>query len=189
MTTTSVHNDIVSLLVEDHDEVKQLFAQIDVAPISERGALFRQLTHELVVHEIGEEEIVYPRLRQIAAAEEAVADARIAEEKEAEQLLAQLEDMDPASAEFMTKYTTLKHAVLQHATEEEKVVFPTLRANLSEQELLDLGALLKKAKAAAPTHPHPTAPHTPPGNVLAGSMAAVMDKVRDALHHDSSTAT
>jgi hypothetical protein len=33
----------------------------------------------------------------------------------------------------------------------------------------------------APTHPHPHAPSTPPGNVVAGAAASIVDKARDAL--------
>jgi hypothetical protein len=31
----------------------------------------------------------------------------------------------------------------------------------------------------APTHPHPNAPDTPPGNVVGGAAAGMLDKARD----------
>jgi hypothetical protein len=37
------------------------------------------------------------------------------------------------------------------------------------------------AKKLAPTRPHPRAPDTPPGNLLSGTVAAVMDKGRDLM--------
>jgi hypothetical protein len=40
------------------------------------------------------------------------------------------------------------------------------------------------AKKFAPTRPHPQAPNTPPGNVIAGAAAAVTDKARDMLKRD-----
>jgi hypothetical protein len=43
-----------------------------------------------------------------------------------------------------------------------------------------MGQAMEKAKALAPTHPHPKAPNEPPGNIVAGLGAAVIDKVRDA---------
>jgi hypothetical protein len=46
---------------------------------------------------------------------------------------------------------------------------------------MQLGEKMVKAKAMAPTHPHPHAPNTPPGNIMAGPMAAMADKVRDFL--------
>jgi hypothetical protein len=44
-----------------------------------------------------------------------------------------------------------------------------------------MGAKLAAAKKMAPTHPHPKAPNTPPGNIVGGVAAKVMDKARDAL--------
>jgi len=39
---------------------------------------------------------------------------------------------------------------------------------------------MEKAKAFAPTRPHPRAPDEPPGNVVAGA-AAVVDRGRDLV--------
>jgi hypothetical protein len=44
-----------------------------------------------------------------------------------------------------------------------------------------LGERYKQAKAAAPTHPHPHAPDTPPANVVSGPVTALADRVRDAI--------
>jgi hypothetical protein len=51
---------------------------------------------------------------------------------------------------------------------------------MTKTRLNELGTAMNKAKKAAPTRPHPNAPSTPPGNVVAGTVAAVVDKVRDA---------
>jgi len=40
---------------------------------------------------------------------------------------------------------------------------------------------MQAAKKIAPTRPHPRAPDEPPANLLAGGVAAVMDRGRDAL--------
>jgi hypothetical protein len=65
--------------------------------------------------------------------------------------------------------------------EEENELFPEMRAAVSEDQLRAMGAEIAAAKKMAPTHPHPNAPSTPPGNIVAGAAAAVMDKVRDAV--------
>jgi hypothetical protein len=36
------------------------------------------------------------------------------------------------------------------------------------------------AKKVAPTHPHPHAPNSPPGNLAVGPVLALVDRVRDA---------
>jgi hypothetical protein len=35
-------------------------------------------------------------------------------------------------------------------------------------------------KKTAPTHPHPRSPDEPPGNIIAGAGAALMDRALDA---------
>ena len=63
-------------------------------------------------------------------------------------------------------------------------MFPKLQASVSKAELQEMGGKLAAAKKMAPTHPHPNAPNTPPGNLVGGVAAAVMDKARDALKRD-----
>ena len=64
------------------------------------------------------------------------------------------------------------------------VLFPKLRASVGSVELREMGGKLASAKRMAPTHPHPNVPNTPPGNIVGGAAAAVMDKARDALRGD-----
>jgi hypothetical protein len=95
-------------------------------------------------------------------------------------MLASMEKLDPASEEFAQKLSQLRDDVLEHAQAEEQNIFPLLRALEHEEERAELGARYEKAKASAPTHPHPNAPDTPPGNTILGPIAAFADKVRDA---------
>jgi len=74
-----------------------------------------------------------------------------------------------------------RDAVRQHVAEEEGPggILAGLRAAMSRSELADLGAQLRRAKRAAPTHPHPNAPDSPPANMVVGTAAAAVDRVRD----------
>jgi hypothetical protein len=58
-------------------------------------------------------------------------------------------------------------------------IFPLLRALEGDEKLLEMGAKYERAKSNAPTHPHPHAPNTPPGNKILGPIAALFDKARD----------
>jgi hypothetical protein len=58
---------------------------------------------------------------------------------------------------------------------------PKIRKALSPADLRDLGEQMAKAKEVAPTHPHPRAPDEPPGNLVAGAAAAVVDRGRDLV--------
>lgn len=179
MSTAPTPDGIVELLMEDHRLVEQRLKEFDSAGASSRGELFWKLTNDLVRHEVAEELVVYPRLRDLPGGG-AIADARIGEQSEAEEQLAKMEKMDAESPEFVPELATLKVAVLKHAKAEEETAFALLRTGVSPEEQIELGMRYVKAKEAAPTHPHPHAPDTPPGNVLLGPVAALIDRVRDA---------
>ena len=171
--------DLVQLLEQDHRLVEQLLAEFDTVSLSGRNELFWRLTHELVRHEAAEENVVYPALRDLPGGPE-IADARIEEQAEAEQKLAAMEKLDAEGDEFARQMITLRSAVLTHAKAEETTAFVLLRGSLPSPQQVELGARYTKAKEAAPTHPHPHSPDRPPGNVVMGPVAALVDKIRDA---------
>jgi hypothetical protein len=96
-------------------------------------------------------------------------------------LLSELEGMSPEAERFEAKVKVLKENVLHHAGEEEQKLFPMVRRLLATEELDALGDVLERAKAVVPTRPHPRAPDQPPANIVAGVVATVVDKGRDAL--------
>jgi len=173
--------DIVELLQQDHEKAKAMLAKITSAAPEARAELFCELVPDLVSHEVAEEIVVYPTIRSDAPDGEAEAEPRLKEQAEAEDLLNQMEKLDPASTEFGASLTKLKDAVLVHASAEEENIFPLLRALNREDAREELGKRYEQAKSMAPTHPHPHAPDTPPGNVLLGPIAAIFDKMRDAV--------
>lgn len=172
-------HDILDLLLADHREVERLLAEFDAVSLSGRIELFWDLTHTLVRHEVAEEIVVYPAVRDLPGGK-AIADARVQEQAEAEQKLAHMEKLDAESDEFAKQMITLRSAVLTHAKAEETSVFVLLRDSLPLEQRLELGVRYEKAKQAAPTRPHPHAPDSPPGNVVLGPVAALVDKIRDA---------
>jgi hemerythrin superfamily protein len=179
MTETHTR-DIVDLLSQDHEGAKQLLTQITSASPEARNDLFWELVPALVRHEVAEEVVVYPTIRSEAPDGDAEVEPRLKEQQKAEEMLSSMEKLDPASEEFAQKLSKLRDDVLEHAEAEEENIFPLLRALEHEDERAQLGARYEKAKASAPTHPHPNAPDTPPGNKILGPIAAFADKVRDA---------
>jgi hemerythrin superfamily protein len=179
MTETRT-GDIVDLLSQDHEEAKRLLEQITAAEPSARETLFWELVPALVRHEVAEEVVVYPTIRSDAPDGDAEVEPRLKEQKKAEDMLSSMEKLDPASEEFAQKLVKLRDDVLDHAEAEEQHIFPLLRALEHQDERAELGARYEKAKASAPTHPHPNAPDTPPGNTILGPIAAFADKIRDA---------
>lgn len=171
--------DLIELLLEDHKAAEALLGKVG-QPDVDQSELFDELVHDLVGHEVAEEEIVYPVVRSSIPQGDALADARIGEQQKAEELLSEMEKMDHNSPEFSSSMTKLRDEVLAHAQAEEREVFSKLKEQLNDDRRSTLGQAYRTAKATAPTHPHPHAPNTPPGNMAAGSIAAVADRVRDA---------
>lgn len=171
--------DLVSLLLEDHGEAKRLLQGFDRVPQEERPEAFRHLLKVLVAHEAAEELVVYPALRACAAGGSAIARDRLAEQEQAERLLADMERTGVGDPAFEPSFRRLRQAVLEHADGEEHTVFWVLSSNLPGRELQRLGERYVRAKQHAPTHPHPLGPQTPPANKVAGRLAGMLDRARD----------
>lgn len=173
--------DIIDLLEADHDEVEALFGQLDETATSEREALFETIVTELARHETAEEAIVHPALRDQVADGESAVEILLQQEADAEDLMADMEEMDPGSSEFLAAFRQLREEVLAHARHEESTEFPALRKALSEARRRELGERFATIKERAPTHPHPKTPQSPGVRATAGPVVGIFDRMRDAV--------
>ncbi len=172
---------VVDRLQQDHVEVRSLFTAFETARSDDdRNELFRHIVHDLSMHETAEEEVVWPVVRTDLANGAALADARIAEEEQANQAMARLESLEFNGPEFSSVFEEFRRAVLRHAEHEENEVFPLLQ-QLDPGRLAPMATLVDAARKTAPTHPHPHVPGTATANLLTGPAAAVVDRTRDAL--------
>ena len=184
MTDTATQPDAIELLTADHAEVEQMFRQIETLPDSDgRSELVAGVIRELSVHAAIEEQVLYPAMRKALPDGDHLAQEAIEEHQQVKETLAAIERAD-SSAERDPHLVSLIGNVRHHVEEEETELFPKLRASITTGELQEMGGKLAAAKKLAPTHPHPNAPNTPPGNLVGGVAAAVMDKARDALKRD-----
>ncbi|MGH9029388.1 MAG: hemerythrin domain-containing protein [Acidimicrobiales bacterium] len=172
-------DDLVALLEQDHREIAQRFEELEAAGESLRAELFWKLTDELVRHEVAEEMVVYPALREVPGGDD-IARVRLAEQGVAEEDLARIEKLDPLTAEFTEALAKLKAEVLQHANEEEVQALPFLAGSASSVQMLELGRRYTAAKLSALSHPHPTVPGGSPARKIVGPVAALYDRIRDA---------
>ncbi|MGW6897542.1 hemerythrin domain-containing protein [Streptomyces sp. NPDC054919] len=173
---------VIEELMADHREVEQLFARIEAlqtGDIALRG-LVDEVTIELVRHSVAEEQYLYPAVRKhVEDGGAALADKEIAEHAEVEKLMKKLEQMRVDDAQFHPTLQQLMDDVNAHVRDEEGQVFPRLRQACTPEALGDLGDKIRRAKAMAPTRPHPSAPDTPPANKLLSPGAGLVDRVRD----------
>lgn len=170
----------IDLLLTQHQQIKQLFADVRGSSGAARREEFDHLRALLAVHETAEEEVLRPVTREVVPGGDKVADAVIAEENEAKKALADLERMDVDSPQFLTALKEFEASVLAHAAHEETAEFPAVRANRTQEELQTMGERIRLAERMAPTHPHPSATTTT-RNYVMGPFAAMLDKVRDAM--------
>ena len=172
-------DDIVALLLEQHARIRELFGVTRRAAGASRQRAFDELRALLAVHEAAEELIVRPVAKRTAGSEEA--DARNAEEKEASEVLRQLEGMDVSGPDFEEVLAEFERAVAEHAEHEEREEFPAIVTHLMPDRRQAMGARLRRAEHLAPRHPHPSVAGSPAAVALAGPFAAMMDKARDAI--------
>jgi hemerythrin superfamily protein len=165
--------------------VEELFERFEAA--SEKALkLKRKLVDGMIAalsqHATIEEEFFYPAVREaFSKDDEGMVLEALEEHHIVKWTLNELLDL-PADAErFDAKVTVLMESVRHHVKEEEGDLFPKVRKVMSAADLKMLGAQLVLAKKGAPTRPHPRSPDSPPGNLVAAPMAAVMDKGRDWL--------
>lgn len=179
--------DAIHFILKDHREIERLFKELERADRAEspaRAAMaVRELVKELSTHAVVEEQYVYPSLRE-AGADTRVLDA-LEEHHAAKVLLAEVELMPTTHPRFASKLRVLAENVRRHLAEEEKDLLPLLERSLDDERRQDLARLLERSKRAAPTRPHPAAPDTPPGIFVAGAVASVYDRSRDALRGGS----
>ncbi|KAL6062628.1 DNA nickase [Balamuthia mandrillaris] len=172
----------VDVLTNDHKEVKRLFSSIENAKDQNEISKHLQLLVEnLSKHAELEEQVLYPALRNLSGKPD-LADRSLTEHQRMKDALYKL-DQTPSDRvgdrEFMATFKQLKEETLHHIEEEEGEVFEVLKQRMGAQDLEDMGSLIETLKPMAPTHPHPSAPNTPPWNTMAAPLASFMDRMKD----------
>ena len=170
--------DAIALLTDDHRQVEELFVRFEktgAGARKRRGELVERITEALSVHASIEEEILYPAVRRaVADAGDDVLEA-LEEHHLVKLTLAELETMDPSHERYGAKVAVLIENVRHHVAEEEGELFPAIRDALDRDQLREIGDQLAAAKRTAPNRPHPEAPDTPPGNLVAQVLTAPLD--------------
>ncbi len=176
--------DAITLLKNDHRQVQKLFRRYEQAgprATKQKRELVDRMSEELARHAAIEEQWFYPVVRASVDGAESTTLESLEEHHIVKWLLSELDGMDPSDERFDAKVTVLIENVRHHVAEEEDDLFPMVRDQLSRSELAELGEHLEQAKATAPTHPHPKASDTPPGNRVTGLISGVVDRVEDTI--------
>ena len=141
--------DAISLLTEDHENVKAMFEQYeglgDRAKASKKK-LATQICTELTKHATAEEEIFYPAVRAAGKDKEDLVDEATVEHASAKDLIAQIMEMEASEELFDAKVKVLSEMIEHHVKEEEEEMFPKARDAGLDLELLGQQIAERKAQ-------------------------------------------
>jgi hemerythrin-like domain-containing protein len=176
--------DAITLLKSDHRTVEELFKKYEATgdrARKTRRALVDKMIQALSMHAAIEEQVFYPGARAAVEGTTEVVLESLEEHHIVKWTLSELEKLDPSDERFHAKVTVLIESVRHHVKEEEGELFPKVRKALSRSALQELGERMERAKALAPTRPHPRSPDEPPANIVAGAAAAALDAGKDMV--------
>lgn len=172
--------DVFTVLEADHQEVKQMLAELESGS-GDVGELAEKLVVEESKHEAVEEMYFWPSVREKVPQGDRLADRALEQEQEGKEVLDQLRKAAPGDPEFTRLISTFAKAGSEHIAFEEEQVWPGLRSVLTAEEASELGSKIETAKKTAPTRPHPNAPDSPGALKTVGAAAAAADRARDAV--------
>jgi iron-sulfur cluster repair protein YtfE (RIC family) len=141
---------VTKILKSVHAKVKALFARFEAT--GQRAGMTRRrlidrLATELTVHAAVEEEIFYPAVATIRSAAQLVKEART-EHHQVKTLIADIRGLEATAEEVTTLVRDLRNAVLHHASDEEKIMFPMAEKMVPPAQLERLGDEVKARKRA-----------------------------------------
>jgi hypothetical protein len=147
--------DALTLLKTDHDKVKKLLAELEAT--TERGVrtreqLYTTIRKEMTVHEIVEEEIFYPTLKEHPKAADIVLEG-YEEHHVVDLLMGELDALPYEAEEWGPKAKVMKENIEHHIEEEEGDMFVKARQVFDRAELEDLGARMEARKKEAMAAP------------------------------------
>ena len=140
--------DAIALLKADHDKVKKLLTELESTTergVKTRSELFATIKGELTLHEIIEEEIFYPALKEHPKTKDLALEG-YEEHHVVDLVMAEIEGVEPSDEIWMAKFTVLKENLEHHIEEEEGEMFPQAEKVFDDSELDELGDRMQARK-------------------------------------------
>jgi hemerythrin-like domain-containing protein len=141
--------DALSLLRDDHRKLKGLLRELEPTTeraVKTRSELFARIKADLTNHEIVEEEVFYPTLKQHPRAKEIVLEG-YEEHGVVDTLMGELDALPVDDETWGPKAKVMIENIEHHIEEEEGEMFVKARQVLDRSELEDLGKVMARRKA------------------------------------------
>jgi hemerythrin HHE cation binding domain-containing protein len=148
--------DVFDVLAEDHEEVRQMLAELEKGPTMATGAtedelmLRKMMTEELIIeaseHVAVERMYFWPAVHEHVTGGGALADQGICQQLEVGELLIELGKLDASEAEFENLLGRFTQAGREHFDFQEGQVWPRLRPVLTPKAASELGCRILEGK-------------------------------------------
>ena len=148
--------DAIVILKEDHKQIRKTFREFEKAgpgAKAAKGKAVDRIIELLTVHTYLENEVMYPRVRELLPDVEDDVLESYEEHHVADLLVVELSTMKPDDERFDAKTTVLIESVEHHMEEEEEDWFPKVREGLGRKVLQQLGAEMEALRKQAPRRP------------------------------------
>lgn len=140
---------IYETLKQDHDRHRKMLASIadTSGDTEERRELWDKFFHDVSAHAAAEEETFYSKL---IADEDGQPEGRhsVAEHKELDDLMEELNEIEFSSPAWLTKFKDLKHRYEHHIDEEEEDIFPVAKKTIGKDGTEKIGSAFETRKEA-----------------------------------------
>lgn len=148
----STSQDATEILIDDHDAVKELFAEFKKFQEAKtegademKQALMDAVCAALKVHTQIEEEIFYPAARRALPDEADLLNEAEVEHTAAKELIAKIEAGSARDDTTCAEFIVLSEQVEHHVKEEQEEMFPKLRK--TSMDMVAIGRKLEKRRA------------------------------------------
>ena len=148
--------DAIVLLKDEHKRIRKAFNDFEKAgdkAYAAKGAAVDRIIELLTIHTYLENEVMYPRVRELLPEVEDDVLESYEEHHVADVLVVELAAMKPDAERFVAKTTVLIENVRHHMDEEEQEWFPKVREGLGRKPLQEMGARMVEMRAKAPRRP------------------------------------
>ncbi|MCR9161500.1 MAG: hemerythrin domain-containing protein [Nannocystaceae bacterium] len=138
--------EIFKTLREDHDKQRTLLDLVGKTKGDSEGRreLFARLKRELEEHAMAEEKSLYAAMMSADGGQEKARHS-VAEHKDIDDIVEQLEEMEMSNPRWLATFDRLKHKVLHHLEEEEHEIFQAAGRVLDDERKESLNEVFVEA--------------------------------------------
>ena len=149
----------ITMLTDDHRKVKKLLSELETTTergVKTREELFTRIKADLTVHEIIEEEIFYPALKEHPKAKDIVLEG-YEEHNVVDTLMSELSALPFDHETWGAKAKVMQENIEHHIEEEEGEMFKKARQVFDAAELEELGDRMARRRVSAERESAPAA--------------------------------